>query len=60
MCRNARSAFIVILLALFLQDVVGSSAEDEASPPLFKMPTVPAARKLRKKSTGTAFGHDNR
>ena len=26
--------------------------EEEVSPPLFKIPTVPAARKLRKKSTG--------
>ena len=43
-----------------MQDVVDSSAADEASPPLFKMPTVPAVRKLRKKSTGTAVGHDNR
>ena len=57
-CLNCR--FITAGAALFLQDVVVSSAADEASPPQFKMPTVPAARKLRKKSMETDVGHDNR
>ena len=39
-------------------EIGDSSAADEESPPIFKMPTVPMVRKLKKRSTGTAVGID--